>query len=126
MLDPYQVAEARAWGADCILIIMAAVDDALRRRLLMRLAELGAWTCWSRCTTQRELDRALTLDCRADRHQQPQSQDLRDRRLRPPETLAPAVPEGRILVGESGIFTHADLHRLAKVGVRTPSWSAKA
>ncbi len=117
MIDTYQVAEARAWGADCILIIMAEVDDALAADLV------GAASDWGmdaivEVHDAAELDRALKLDCRLI--------GINNRNLKTFETtlatteqLAPRVPKGRIVIGESGIFTPADIARLKRVGVGT-------
>jgi indole-3-glycerol phosphate synthase len=116
MLDTYQVAEARAWGADCILIIMAQVDDATARDLA---AAAQAWGMDAivEVHDDQELDRALKLPCRLI--------GINNRNLKTFETtlattehLAPRVPAGRIAIGESGIAKHEDLERLAKVGVR--------
>jgi indole-3-glycerol phosphate synthase len=116
MLDIYQVAEARAWGADCILIIMAQIDDAVARDLA---AAAQAWGMDAivEVHDDAELDRALELPCRLV--------GINNRNLKTFETtlatterLAPRVPKDRIVIGESGIATHADLERLATVGVR--------
>jgi indole-3-glycerol phosphate synthase len=116
MLDPYQVAEARALGADCILIIMAAVDDRTAGALA---AAAKAWgmDAIAEVHDAAELDRALALDCRAIGIN---NRDLKTfhTTLETTERLAPQVPAGRIVVAESGIAGHADLVRLAKVGVR--------
>ena len=53
MLDPYQIVEARALGADCILLIMAALDDAQAAELEAIAHSILAWMCWSKCTTRR-------------------------------------------------------------------------
>ena len=117
MIDTYQVVEARAWGADCILIIMAEVDDALAADLA------GAAHDWGmdaivEVHDAAELDRALRLDCRLI--------GINNRNLKTFETtlatteqLAPRVPKDRIVIGESGIFTPADIARLKRVGVET-------
>ena len=64
MIDPYQVPESRALGADCILLIMACLDRYAMAADLARGSRTmpGAWTCWSRCMTAPELERALKLD----------------------------------------------------------------
>ena len=117
MIDPYQVPEARSWGADCILIIMAQVDDALAATLA---AEAARWSMDAivEVHDEAELDRALKLPCRLI--------GINNRNLKTFETtlatterLAPRVPKDRIVIGESGIFTNADLLRLSKAGVDT-------
>ena len=117
MLDTYQVAEARAWGADCILIIMAEVDDGLARELAASAAEWGM-DAIVEVHDAAELDRALALPCRLI--------GINNRNLKTFETtlattehLAPRVPKDRIVIGESGIFTPADIARLKRVGVGT-------
>ena len=116
MLDRYQVAEARALGADCILIIMAAVDDVLAGTLC---AYAKAWhmDAIAEVHDKTELDRALKLDCRLIGIN---NRDLKtfDTTLEITERLAPRVPHDRIVIAESGIASNADLQRLAKAGVR--------
>jgi indole-3-glycerol phosphate synthase len=117
MLDTYQVAEARAWGADCILIILAEVDDATAHDLA---AAANDWhmDAIAEVHDEAELERALKLDCRLI--------GINNRNLKTFETtlatteeLAPLVPKDRIVVGESGIFAPADISRLKRAGVAT-------
>ena len=117
MYDPYQVTEARAYGADCILIIMAAVDDACAAELEAAAAALGM-DALIEVHDEPELKRALRLKSRLI--------GINNRKLKTFETtlatcerLARRVPADRVIVGESGIFTPDDLARLGKAGIST-------
>src|ERR1700682_4485308 len=111
ILDPSQVVESRALGADCILLIMAALDDGAARELAAAAAELGL-DVLVEVHDRAELDRALRLDARLIGIN---NRDLKTLKvdLHTAESLAPLVPPGRIIVGESGLNEPADLERLA-------------
>jgi indole-3-glycerol phosphate synthase len=115
LFDPYQVLEARAWGADCILIIMAAVDDECARALNKSAHDLGL-DVLIETHNEAELKRALTLEGRLigvnnrDLHNFETSLEVCER-------LKPLIPTNKIVVAESGISTHADCRRLAKAGI---------
>jgi indole-3-glycerol phosphate synthase len=114
MIDPYQVFEARALGADCILLIMACLDDQLAAELA-RLAHVCDMDVLVEVHDGDELDRALGVDSDLiginNRNLKTLAVDLAVT-----EQLAPRVPKDRVLVAESGLGTPADLARMAKVG----------
>ncbi|MDE2229328.1 MAG: indole-3-glycerol phosphate synthase TrpC [Alphaproteobacteria bacterium] len=116
MLDPYQVSEARALGADCILIILAAVSDAEAAALERAARELGM-DVLAEVHDTAELYRALRLKTRLiginNRNLKTLKTDLATT-----EKLAALVPRDRIVVSESGISQPADLARLARAGAK--------
>src|ERR1700692_1719081 len=117
MYDPYQVAEARGCGADCILIIMAAVDDGCAAELEAAASALGM-DALIEVHEEAELERALRLKSRLI--------GINNRNLKTFETtlvtserLARLIPKSLGVVGESGIFSPDDLARLAAAGIAT-------
>ena len=117
MVDPWQAAEARAIGADAILIIVAALDDGPMREIEAAALERGM-DVLVEVHDEAELDRALTR--LKSRLIGVNNRDLRtfETDLAVTERLAKLVPPGTLLVGESGIASHADCERLAESGVR--------
>jgi len=116
MLDPYQVVEARALGADCILLIMAALDDQTAKELA-EVAERYGMDVLVEVHNAEELDRALQLPCELigvnNRNLKTLVVDIATT-----EELAARLPPDRMLVSESGLYTPADLARMAQVGAR--------
>jgi indole-3-glycerol phosphate synthase len=117
MYEPYQVAESRAYGADCILIILAAVDDTTAK-ILEDTAFAFGMDVLLEVHNADELARALRLRSRLIGIN---NRDLKTFKtsLAVSEQLAPKIPAGRVIVGESGLNTSADLARLSKIGINT-------
>ena len=116
LVDPWQVAESRALGADAILVILSMVDDVLAGELIAEAARLGM-DVLVETHDAAELDRAAALGAALI--------GVNNRNLRTFETdlaiterLAARAPAGALLVTESGIFTPADAARLERCGAR--------
>ena len=116
MIDPYQVAEARALGADCILLILAALEDVQADELAAAAHQWGM-DVLAEVHDGGELERALRLDAELIGINNRNLKTL-DVDLATTETLAPLVPGDRVLVCESGLSSRDDLDRMADVGAR--------
>ena len=117
MLDPYQVAEARGHGADCILLILAMTEDGINRELLAAAKDYGM-DALVEVHDEPELERALALGAGMI--------GINNRDLRTFHTdlnvtlsLAPRIPPDVLVVAESGINMLDDLKRLQQAGVNT-------
>jgi indole-3-glycerol phosphate synthase len=116
LLDPYQIVEARAIGADAVLVILAAVDDGCAGELMAIATELGM-DALIEVHDASEMKRAVALGAEViginNRNLATLGVDLTTT-----ERLAPMAPSDRLLISESGLHAPADLERMARVGVR--------
>ncbi len=116
MLEPYQIVESRAMGADCVLLILAALEDGQAAELEGIARDLGM-DVLAEVHNGEELDRALKLRTQLiginNRNLKTLKVDLATT-----EELSRKMPSGRMLVSESGLHTPTDLARMAKIGAR--------
>lgn len=116
LVDPWQVAESRALGADCILVILSMVDDSLAAELMAQARRFGM-DALVETHDEAEMARAAALGATLigvnNRSLRTFEVDLANT-----EKLAAAAPEGALLVTESGIFTPQDVVRLEKSGAK--------
>jgi indole-3-glycerol phosphate synthase len=115
MLEPYQIVQSRALGADCVLLIVAMLEDSMAAKLLVAAREWGM-DALVEVHDEEELERALALDSELI--------GINNRDLRTFATdigtairLKPLIPADRHVVAESGLSTPQDLMRLAAVGI---------
>jgi indole-3-glycerol phosphate synthase len=115
ILDPYQLYEARAWGVDATLLIVAILDDNVLRHLIALSHRLGM-QCLVEVHNEDELERALKCDAKLigvnNRNLQTLKVDINTTRK-----LRPLVPPGRIVVSESGLKGREDIEKLRAWGV---------
>lgn len=116
IIDPYQILESRAIGADCILIIMAAVSNAMAAKLYTCAKEFGM-DVLVEVHSEEEMGRALDLD------PDPDLVGINNRNLKTlevdlatTEKLIPMAPKGSVIVSESGLYSNNDLQRLSAAG----------
>ena len=116
MIDPLQIAESRALGADCVLLIMAALDNNVAAELEACAFEYGM-DVLIECHDNSEIDRALRLKSTLI--------GINNRNLKTMDisldvgtAMLPHLPDDRLAIAESGLFTPADLARMAKAGAR--------
>jgi indole-3-glycerol phosphate synthase len=122
LLEPYQIVESRAIGADAVLVILAAVDDTCAHELTAAAAELGM-DALVEVHDAVEMERALAMGASLiginNRNLSTLAVDLRTtERLATMATTDPTTPDDRLLVCESGLSNRADLDRMAAAGVR--------
>jgi indole-3-glycerol phosphate synthase len=115
VLDAYQIVEGRAFGADAILLIVAALTDGALRELMLATREQGM-EALVEVHDEGELERAVAAGAGVIGIN---NRDLRtfEVDLGVAERLAPLVPAGTVIVGESGVASRADVERLARAGV---------
>jgi indole-3-glycerol phosphate synthase len=117
MVDPWQIAESRALGADCVLLIMAVLDDKLALEMAHEARRLGM-DALVEVHDETEMERAARLETGFIGIN---NRDLKTLRtdLAVTERLVPCAPKGTMLVCESGIGTPADVERMAKAGAKS-------
>jgi len=114
VIDPYQVVEGRAWGADAVLLIAAVLDDVALGELLAAAAQCGLGALVE-VHTEAELERVASAGAKMIGVNNRNLQTF-ETTLATAERLRPLVPEGAVPVAESGIRGADDVERLRKAG----------